>query len=237
MLKKVSKDQDYSVRAQGEGDDEIGQLVTSFNRMIEQVQERDAKLKRQQERLELEVDIRTRHLRRSMQQAQAANIAKSQFLATMSHEIRTPMNGVLGMTELLLGTELTATQREYTETVYSSADSLLNIINDILDFSKIEAGKLELEDIDFSLADLVDQLSVFFFERAHAKNIELSCSLHPTTPEDVRGDPYRLRQVLTNVLSNAIKFTERGFVRLLVQPVSCKDHQLKCRLLFRIFNT
>ncbi|WP_445370575.1 response regulator [Methylomonas sp. HW2-6] len=217
LARQVSVDNNYMVRAQGESRDEIGQLVKSFNQMIERIQQRDAELENQRGCLEREVDLRTADLRQAVIDAQAASIAKSQFLATMSHEIRTPMNGVLGMTELLLGSELKPTQRQYAETVFSSADSLLTIINDILDFSKIEAGKLELEETDFSLSNLVDQLGALFFERASSKNIRLLCEIDPATPKEVRGDPYRLRQILTNLLSNAVKFTEAGEVKLQVR--------------------
>jgi signal transduction histidine kinase/DNA-binding response OmpR family regulator len=223
LAQQVSREKNYSLRAKGESEDEIGQLVKSFNRMITQVQERDAQLEKHRDRLESEVEIRTADLRNAVVEAQAANIAKSQFLATMSHEIRTPMYGVLGMTELLLGSELTLTQRQYAETVFSSADSLMTIINDILDFSKIEAGKLELEEIDFNLNELIDQLAALFFERIHDKNIELSFDIDPAVPNEVRGDPYRLRQVLTNLLDNAIKFTGAGSVRLHISLASAEQ--------------
>jgi signal transduction histidine kinase/DNA-binding response OmpR family regulator len=225
LTQQVSLENNYTVRAKGEGENEIGMLVKSFNRMVERIQERDAELAKQRDKLEQEVEVRTADLRRAVAEAQAASIAKSQFLANMSHEIRTPMNGVLGMTELLLGTELNLSQRQFAETVFTSADSLLAIINDILDFSKIEAGKLELEEIDFNLIDLTDQMILLFFERAFSKKIDLKCEIDPAVPEAVRGDPYRLRQILSNLLSNAIKFTDDGSVTLHVGIANLEPNQ------------
>src|SRR5262249_20916262 len=141
--------------------------------------------------------------------AESANRAKSEFLANMSHEIRTPMNAIIGMTELLLGTGPTSEQSEYLELVLKSADSLLALINDILDFSKIEAGKLALDPVDFNLRDtLGDALSTLGL-RASQKGLELACHVAPDVPDALRGDPGRLRQVLVNLVGNALKFTER----------------------------
>jgi len=155
-------------------------------------------------------------LTEALEVAKHASESKSQFLANMSHEIRTPMNGVLGMAELLLGTELDERQRRYTESLSRSGEALLDIINDILDFSKIEAGKLELEVIDFDLRALVEDLVELLAPRAHQKRIELAFAMSADVPALVRGDPARLRQVLVNILGNAIKFTERGEVLLRV---------------------
>jgi len=148
-----------------------------------------------------------------------ANHAKSSFLARMSHEIRTPMNGVLGMTELLLETGLSNIQRKYAETVQRSGQNLLGIINDLLDFSKIEAGKLELEHVDMDLRRTIEDIVDLLAERAHSKGLELACSVPPDLATHVRGDPLRLGQVLTNLVGNAIKFTEQGAVVIRVSSV------------------
>jgi signal transduction histidine kinase/DNA-binding response OmpR family regulator len=208
----VSKSHDYRIAMPAYRHDEIGVLVDGFNTMIGDIRDRDDRLARHREGLEREVADRTADYQRAASEAEAANAAKSNFLATMSHEIRTPMNGMLVMAELLAKSELPDRARRQADVIARSGQSMLAIINDILDFSKIEAGKLEVECVEVDAAEAVDTVLMLFADRAQSKSLDLAACIDLPRHAAIKGDPVRLGQVIANLVNNALKFTETGGV-------------------------
>ena len=217
IMKRVRESGDFSMRAASRFNDETGQLVDTFNDLLDQLQDRDAKLLANQRKLQSLVEKRAKEVQRTKENAAAVDKAKSEFIATMSHEIRTPMNGVIGMANLLSNSQLPFRQKRYADIIAKSGQSLLAIINDILDFSKIEAGRLEVEKIQMRPAEIVDDVVGLFYERATSRGIDLAAYVGPEVPEKVIGDPMRIRQIVSNLVSNAVKFTENGHVRVSVR--------------------
>ena len=217
VAKVVTEGQDYSVRAEKTSSGEIGLLTNAFNGMLDQIQVRD------------------RELATARAEADRANASKSEFLAHMSHEIRTPMNAIIGMTELTLDTTVTREQNEFLTTVRDSATSLLTLINDLLDYSKIEAQRLQLDTVDFGLRDVLGATMKTVAVRAHRKHLELALRVPPAVPDGLIGDPGRLRQVIINLLGNAIKFTQAGEVMLRVSVES--QNETEATLHFAVSDT
>jgi len=237
VVKQFAKGEDVLLKLEriAKEEKEVRQKLAE---QLEQAKSREQELDREKERLknmQISAINMMEDIAAARKAADAANEAKSNFLANMSHEIRTPMNGILGLLDILLETDLSSTQEKYAESVRISADSLLLLLNDILDYSKIEAGKLDMEEIEFDLRFLLDELNDLMAIKAYEKGVEFSCLIDNKVPCQLNGDPGRVRQILINLSGNAIKFVEQGEIRI---RVSVKDEsQGEIRLLFEVIDT
>lgn len=232
-LSTVGTTPDLSLRLRKTRDDEVGVLIEAFNVMFGKIGDRDRELRQLNESLEQTVRLRTAQLQHAKDEAERANAAKSDFLATMSHEIRTPMNGMMVMAEMLASAPLAPKHLRFAEIITRSGRGLLNIINDILDLSKIEAGRLELESIPFSLETVVEDVASLFAERAREKSLSLSTVVPHDLPELLAGDPTRIGQIISNLTNNALKFTETGGISIEVTADPVSKDQLRVEIAVR----
>jgi signal transduction histidine kinase/DNA-binding NarL/FixJ family response regulator len=251
IAKIISKEKDYSLRAEKQSRDEIGALIDGFNEMLDEIQKRDNELESHREHLEEMVADRTAKLKRQQKalqealnraeqlavEAKAASRAKSEFLANMSHEIRTPMNAILGFTDLLDSRITDKEQKTYLKTIKSSGESLLTLINDILDLSKIESGKMELQLESVNPYSIFGEIEHIFSQNISDKGLDLILEIDPDLPENLILDEVRLRQVLFNLVGNAVKFTEKGYIKLFAKKIVRRDHRGKIDLKIMVEDT
>lgn len=223
LMNQVSGSKDFSLRATLKNDDELGRLGDGFNDMLSRIESRDLELNEYKASLEAKVEERTLQLNQATDEANAATEAKSDFLAKMSHEIRTPLNAIIGFSKLTLRAELKNKQRENLTKILDSSETLLGLINDILDFSKIEAGKLELENVEFRLDKVIQRSMGVIGLRAYEKNLELINFISHDVPRYLIGDSLRLQQIITNLSTNAVKFTNTGSVSVMISRVNSES--------------
>ncbi len=247
--RQISVDKNYGARVNFKCQGEMNILVENFNKMLQQIEEQDLKLKDYSGQLQQKIQQSNKNLASSYKElkeinkqleiakdeAEAASRLKSQFMANVSHEIRTPMNAIIGMADLTLATKLSAKQSEFIKIIINSGQVLLRLINDILDFSKVDAGKLELEEINFDLHQLIEDISDLFVEQMVASKSELVIEILPGVPRRVKADPLRLRQVLTNLTANAFKFTNKGEITITIKAESIRSEKID--LLFAVRDT
>ncbi len=247
--RQISVDKNYGARVNLKCQGEMNILVENFNNMLQQIEEQDIKLKDYSGQLQQKIQQSNKNLASSYKElkeinkqleiakneAEAASRLKSQFMANVSHEIRTPMNAIIGMADLTLATKLSAKQSEFIKIIINSGQVLLRLINDILDFSKIDAGKLELEEVNFDLHQLIEDISDLFVEQMVASQTELVIEILPGVPRRIKADPLRLRQVLANLTANAFKFTNKGEITITIKAESIRSE--KVDLLFAVKDT